>query len=146
MGEIRLRVSGEPITQGSMKIVSVRGRAQVVHDKGALLAWRDLIAWQVRGASRPPLPLKGPVAVTLLFWLARPKSHFARTGALRPSAPAYPTAKRDIDKLVRAVLDALTMGMAWKDDGQVVDLDVRKRWASDAEEPGVYILIKEFTA
>ena len=146
MGEIRLRVSGEPITQGSMKIVSVRGRAQVVHDKDALLGWRDRIAWQVRGASRLAPPLEGPVSVTLMFWLTRPKSHFTRTGALRSSAPAYPTAKRDLDKLVRGVLDALTMGMVWKDDGQVIDLDLKKRWASAAEEPGVYIHAREFTA
>ena len=33
----------------------------------------------------------------------------------------------DIDKLARAVLDALT-GIVWVDDDQVVELVCRKRW------------------
>lgn len=144
MREINLRVLGEPVTQGSMKVVSARGRAQIVHDKNALLAWRDRISWQVRGSSR--VPLEGPVSVALMFWLARPKSHFTGTGALRSSAPDYPVAKRDLDKLVRGVLDALTMGMAWKDDGQVVDLAVSKRWATDMQQPGVHIHARELAA
>lgn len=46
----------------------------------------------------------------------------------RPSAPHYPAVKPDATKLVRAVEDALT-GICWRDDAQIVNQDVRKRYA-----------------
>ena len=41
----------------------------------------------------------------------------------------------DIDKLARAILDALTDARVWPDDGQVVTMHVEKRYG----EPGVEI-------
>jgi Holliday junction resolvase RusA-like endonuclease len=48
----------------------------------------------------------------------------------------YPTTKPDLDKLARAVLDALT-GVYYLDDAQVVSLDLQKAYTHGA--PGVYI-------
>ena len=62
----------------------------------------------------PPEPLACPVAVRLAFRLERPKS-------VKPADRPLPLVKPDIDKLERAVLDALT-GVIWKDDAQVVEL------------------------
>jgi Holliday junction resolvase RusA-like endonuclease len=62
--------------------------------------------------------------VRVAFRLPRPKGHYGRRG-LRPSAPAYPNVMPDLDKLARAILDALT-GIVWRDDAQVVRLDVEK--------------------
>jgi Holliday junction resolvase RusA-like endonuclease len=46
-----------------------------------------------------------------------------------PQAPAgaHPTRPPDIDKVARALLDALT-GIAYTDDAQVVDLIISKRY------------------
>jgi len=63
--------------------------------------------------------------------LKRPKGHY-RTGRnshlLRDSAPLYPAGVPDLDKLCRAVLDGLTMGGAWKDDSQVINLHAVKKY------------------
>jgi Holliday junction resolvase RusA-like endonuclease len=43
----------------------------------------------------------------------------------------------DLDKLIRAILDALT-GVVWRDDGQVVDIVASKVYA---DTPGVDVVI-----
>ena len=63
-----------------------------------------------------------------------------RSGAA-PLGPLVPQTKPDIDKLVRACLDALT-GMAFRDDSQVAMLQARKFFA-DERQPGVHIEIEE---
>ena len=51
----------------------------------------------------------------------------------------YPFVRPDLDKLCRAVLDALT-GIAYKDDQQVVSLFATKSYG---ERAGVFILLTE---
>lgn len=63
--------------------------------------------------------IDGPVSLAVTFVVPRPKGHFGARG-LRPSAPAYPTTRPDVTKLLRAVEDALT-GIVWRDDAQVVE-------------------------
>jgi crossover junction endodeoxyribonuclease RusA len=50
-----------------------------------------------------------------------------------------PASRPDIDKLARAVLDALT-GVAFRDDSQVAKLDLLKLWV-DAIPPGVQVIV-----
>ena len=75
------------------------------------------------------LPYLGPVRVEITFGLSRPAAHY-RTGKyaghIRDSAPVWPGGRPDLDKLVRALLDGLTMGGAWSDDSQVVQLTASK--------------------
>jgi Holliday junction resolvase RusA-like endonuclease len=74
----------------------------------------------------------GPVGMSLLFSRARPKGHYGtgrNAGVLKPSAPPYPTTKPDSLKLTRGVEDALT-GVVWRDDAQVVEQTVMKRWGT----------------
>src|SRR5206468_58994 len=68
----------------------------------------------------------GPVDVGLYFYFPRPKSHY-RTGRnshlLKDPATEYKPSKPDLDKLVRAALDAITQsGRIWRDDAQVAGL------------------------
>lgn len=66
-------------------------------------------------------PRDGAVFVSLGFAFLRPKSV---TEKKRP----YVTVKPDIDKLARAVLDAMT-GVVIRDDAQVVKLEVEKQYS-----------------
>ena len=88
--------------------------------------WRERVALAAHNAE--PAMLTGALSVTLEFYFPRPKSHY-RTGRnahlLRDAAPDYPTGKPDIDKLARAILDALT-GIWWDDDSRVVSLEAVK--------------------
>jgi Holliday junction resolvase RusA-like endonuclease len=130
----RFFVAGHPATQGSKRIVQPKGHRRpmlIEQTSKTLKPWRTAVAAfsVIEHASLGQLD--GPLAVHLLFSLKRPK---------KPSRP-YPTA--DVDKLARAVLDALVHGGLVKDDSQVVQLDATKRWAID-EEVGCMICIEDY--
>lgn len=61
------------------------------------------------------------MSVEVVFTFDRPK-------AAPKSRPCWPTTRSsgDIDKLQRAVFDALTDAGVWRDDSQVVDVRARK--------------------
>ena len=61
------------------------------------------------------------------------------------SRPTPPAVKRngDVDKLARAVLDALVTGRAFSDDSQVIKLSATKRIAEPGEQSGVHIVVAE---
>jgi crossover junction endodeoxyribonuclease RusA len=126
--EFTFSVAGDPRPQGSMSVYGGR----IVHVKAAKLnAWRDMVAQSAREAMPADWPLTdGPVAVALTFALRRPKGHYARSGAILPWAPTVHAKRPDIDKLARAVLDALTVAAVWQDDSRVADLMVRKTWGT----------------
>lgn len=134
-GAVAIVVHGSPVAQGSL----IRGGHGGVHaaNDARLRPWRTSLADAAVAAMEGRDPWAGPVAVDLVFSIARPKGHW-RTGArsteLRPSAPDVPTTKPDLDKLTRAVLDALT-GIVFRDDSQVVDVQATKRYGT----PGVRI-------
>lgn len=61
-----------------------------------------------------------PVSVRITFFIPHPKT-------VKRHMPTVPP---DIDKLCRAVLDALTDAGVWADDSQVVDLGATKVYAT----------------
>lgn len=138
MRHVELQVNGSPAPQGS-KTISPRGG--MWESSKAVKPWREAVRAETQRIITDPFT--GPVRVYLTFRIARPKGHF-RTGKnahlLLDRAPAYPASKPDVDKLARAVLDGLTEGGAWKDDGQVVHLTAIKKYAFPA---GCLITISE---
>lgn len=129
----RLFVPGAPVPQGSKsyKGKNRAGRAILVESAIGLHPWRERIAWAAHEYGWRPAD--GPFAVDCEFVLPRP----VRT----PKSRTPPAIKKpDGDKLLRAVLDALT-GVAWVDDSQVTDARARKRLAELDAPPGVYIAI-----
>jgi len=131
---VRVEVVGVPVPQGSKRVF--HGRLVDVNDR-KLKDWRALVGGSVEKLGY----FDGPVKVELNFYLPRPKGHYGKKGLL-PSAPGRPSVKPDIDKLVRACLDAMT-GLTFRDDSQVVTVVARKLYASDSRLPGVHIEIEE---
>lgn len=119
-------VPGVPIPEGSLKALMTRDRkrAFVVHDDGpALKKWRKAIGDAARYYMGVRLPFaEDAIEVNVTFTVTRP----------RTVTREYPTVPPDADKLMRAVGDALK-GVVYKDDGQSVDLVVRKRYEGHAE-------------
>ena len=76
-------------------------------------------------------PFQDAVRVAMVFYLPKPKS----------VKRVYPTVPPDVDKLVRAVLDAITDAHVWKDDSQVVEVVAHKRYAISEEQMGVTVSI-----
>lgn len=130
---IAFTVRGTPVAQGSMRAP----RAGVVlHDNRSLISWRNTIGWAAKEAMLGSEMFAGAVSVEAHFRLERPSS-------VSREAREYPTVrKNDIDKLTRALLDALS-GIAFVDDGHVCDLTVTRRYDDFHEGPGVDVVVEE---
>jgi Holliday junction resolvase RusA-like endonuclease len=142
-------VPGLPESQGSMRGFKTKsGRVVVTSDNKRLSSWRRDAMVAARDAMDNSLwsageIFIGPVSVRLTFRLPRPKGHFGKNG-LRASAPLRPTgATKDVDKLCRAALDALTGAGVWRDDGQVVHLVADKVYS---DRPGVSITVEHLAS
>jgi len=143
-------VPGNPVAQprARFKCVSVNRKTIPIawpdpaHD---IHRWKQAIqaAWLDDVCDR----FDGAVLVRLWFRFERPKIHHVSGDRDRPVKPSYRDArhvsKPDVDNLAKGVLDALN-GLAFKDDSQVGQLDIRKSWAT-ACVPGVVIHIEELT-
>ncbi len=145
-------VVGTPIPQGSMRAFVRGGKPSVVAGNQAALAkWRGDIRSAFERAGRAgwvdgdAILVEGAVGMRLDFRFARPKSHFLPANSRRPvpelraDAPAFPIGPPDVDKLERAVLDALT-DVIYLDDAQVVQIGGTKNYA-DAAPPGVDVKV-----
>lgn len=131
---------GDPVQQGSMHCVGTgqqrgKGAPHILkhNNEDTLDPWRTDVAAAAELQRKPKAPKGQPVDLVLTFSLARPANHWGtgrNAAVLKPSAPQYPTVYPDLDKLVRAICDALT-GTAYADDSQVVELMARKRYAYD---------------
>lgn len=125
MSEVTLWVSGTPKPQGSKRAFKHKttGNVVMVEDNKNVRDWRSDMK-NVAGAEFADTPpFEGPVTVMVVFHMPRPKSH-------PKTKQTWPTSKPDVDKLLRAVLDALT-GIAFKDDSQVTMLTGVKAWDQD---------------
>lgn len=154
---MKVRVFGEPIPQGSMRAFVVRkggrptSRAVVTADNARTKPWRQAVidAWHAALVSGDwdGMPVNGatvPLRVTVIFLMPRPKSHYGsgrNAGQVRPSAPSAPAVMPDVDKLGRAVLDALKAAGAYRDDALVCDLHAIKTYTGPGEAPGAVIEI-----
>jgi Holliday junction resolvase RusA-like endonuclease len=97
-------------------------------------------------AAYPPPAVCGPLMLEVWCYFPRPAGHFGsgrNAGRLRPAAPRVPAgARTDWDNLGKLVADAL-QGYAYRDDGQIVDGSVHKRYA-DGRPPGWRIILEEW--
>jgi crossover junction endodeoxyribonuclease RusA len=110
----------------------------VTHQKSpALKAWREVVALAVPKGTI----LDGPVCVTLEFYMPIPKSRprILHTEKQRLEW-TWPAKQPDLDKMIRAILDALT-GVVFHDDSQVVHLVSRKQYGN---EPGVEVWVTQY--
>jgi len=149
MIDISVYVRGEAKGQPRPRAFAMKGKngskpAIRMYEPGTAEGWKG----QIADAFKPHLPDEphtGPVKVSLAFFAKRPKNQF-RTGKhadeLRPDAPTLYVKKPDADNLAKAVLDALTVLQFWKDDDQVVDLIVRRRWVNPGNAPGCWVKVK----
>ena len=136
---ISFHVRGTAVPQGSLRAHMAGGRP-ILHytNQEPLAVWRSAIAEAALAVC--PEPLTGPVIVMCEIAVARPAGHYGKRGVLPRFADAWPDRRPDIDKLSRAVLDALTM-VVYRDDGQVVMLDVTKRYCLESEPAGMDVHI-----
>jgi Holliday junction resolvase RusA-like endonuclease len=155
---ITFTVRGIPAPQGSKRAFRNKysGRIQQVESSKRVAPWRsdvrdaaiDAVTEDRDGMGWMRDPLTGPVAVALEFRMPRPKGHYGsgrNAAVLRASAPTRPAGKPDVDKLARAILDAIT-AIVIADDAQVVSLTASKVYADEHRPVGVHVVVTDLDA
>jgi crossover junction endodeoxyribonuclease RusA len=138
---IHLAVVGIPAPQGSktrmpngalLEAGSATGRARLVE-------WRRAVTDQARHwlTAHPANPLAEPVDITLTFRFPATASNPYRH---------YHCVTPDIDKIVRATLDALTHSGLLADDRYVARLTATKTFCEPGQPPGCNVTVTSLAA
>lgn len=134
-----LFIPGIPASKGSYRPITGRSRTTgkpvtrlIPMDKKER-PWRDHVRDTILSHKHPTIPPNSYVTVETTFYLPRPKT-------IPPHKRKHPTVKPDIDKLQRALYDAITETHIWHDDCQITDVTSHKRYA-DNTTTGVSLTI-----
>lgn len=133
---IRFTALGIPAPAGSKKgfYNPKAGRVIITDDSKRSRPWKALVSDAALEAMNGGGLMRGPLSLSVTFFFSRPKGHYgsgSNSNKVRASAPAVPATRPDCTKLLRAVEDACN-GTVWKDDAQVVDQHVWKRYGEPA--------------
>jgi Holliday junction resolvase RusA-like endonuclease len=128
MTELVLAIPGQPCGKGRPRFA--KGRA---YTPAETVSAERLIQDEWRHAGCPRLQ-DVALKMHLLLVLERPKGHFKRDGSLSAEGSRHvlPVRKPDCDNALKLVLDALNT-LAFRDDVQVVDVTVSRRWGPHAQ-------------
>jgi len=85
----------------------------------------------------PDTPYEGPLRVSICWDFPFRKSE---SKARRKLAPLHIPSRPDVDNLAKGMLDAMTTLAFWRDDSQIADLRLIKRWN---EPSGIRVFIEE---
>lgn len=131
---MHIRVFGNPAPQGSKTAVVRGGKAIMFESSKRLPEWRETVMLTARMSvlDERPLDPNTPVKATMYFLLEPP----------RKLERERPTTKPDLDKLVRAVNDALVDAGVIQDDSLIVNLHAYKHYADSDEPAGVSITLE----
>lgn len=116
-------IPGRPEQQGSKRLIG----KHMIEANGRLADWRATAVHVMRDPGADPYT--GPVKVAVLFIYARPGSHYGtgrNSDVLKPAAPFFKESAPDLDKLQRAVGDALEAAGVIVNDSRIVAWDASK--------------------
>lgn len=128
--------AGEPAPQGSKNPWGGEANKRTK-------PWREAIAADAQAALAGEPAFPGLVKAELRFTFARPQAHFGtgrNAARLKDSAPLYKGSKPDLDKLVRAVGDALTQAGVIRDDSKIASIATAKTYG---DTPGVRVILHD---
>jgi crossover junction endodeoxyribonuclease RusA len=128
MKELSFRVNGLPAPQGSKRHV---GNGRMIEASKKVGPWRAAVFEAV--ASLDFEPFANECSIEIVFYLEKPKT----------VKRILPTVPPDLDKLIRGLLDALTLAHVWLDDALAVDITAVKIYSSEDKQPGAEITIRE---
>lgn len=128
---IAFTVYGEPIPQGSKTRTRWGG---IREDNPRTKPWRATVAAEAAAAMQGRALITGPVQLEVVFTFPRPKAYYGtgrNAGTVKASAASHHTKTPDLDKLLRAVGDALT-GIIVRDDSQLSRVTAEKVYGEPA--------------
>ena len=143
MSALTVNIDGLPIPQGSLVSNGAgRGLRHANHVK--LKPWRYQVIAAITPARPPDWDPSLPLSITATFRLPRPQNHYGtgrNANTIREAAPAHHTVKPDVDKLARAIGDAIEESGIVRGDQQITSWNIAKRYAIGDEAPGVLLTL-----
>ena len=131
---IKFTVHGMPVPQGSMRAFMPKGAKYpvITSANSKLKQWRTKVHNEAIAAmyGNSAAGRNVPIRVEVIFFLTRAKSNKSLDAVKFP----------DLDKLVRAILDAMT-GVLFEDDAQVVEIHAFKTYGNARVEVTVSELL-----
>lgn len=125
---IAFTIPGQPQGKGRPRVGRVGAQARMF-TPAKTVAYEGLIAHAAQSAMAGRPMLDGPVAVELELRCQVPASWSKKKQAQALAGELLPTTKPDIDNVVKAVFDGCN-GVLWRDDVQVVNVYVFKRYSA----------------
>lgn len=142
MATVKFVVPGEPKPKqrARSRIVRTRdGRSFVSHYTPAeTRKEEEAIRFIASRAMEGRAPFLGPLAVRAAFYRSVPASWSNKKQALALAGKLLPTSKPDVDNCIKLIDGA--KGVVWRDDSQVVEAHIWKRFS---ETPRVVIEVTE---
>ena len=136
--EINLMIPGEPIPQGRPRFNSKNKTARTPEKSRV---YKKVVGFHALKQRPSKELIVGALKVEIVIYRSAPKS----IGNLKKNATAMknelivPITTPDVDNYAKGIMDALT-GLIWRDDGQVVELNVKKFYSKN---PRATVKIKE---
>lgn len=125
---ISFTVPGQPQGKGRAKIVKIGGFSRMA-TPAKTVAYEGLVAHAAQHALNGSPMLDGPVDVNLHIECQVPASWSQKKQRQALAGEIHPTTKPDIDNVVKAIFDGCN-GVLWRDDVQVVNVCVAKRYSA----------------
>lgn len=127
---ISFNVVGTPVAQGSKRIIPTPNGPRLIETASNHRTWRtDLHTTAKQHAETLDKPLDGPLTLTITFRFPMPQS---RPKRVRAAGKAPKTTTPDLDKLIRAVGDALTEAGLIRDDARITNITATKIEVADS--------------
>ncbi|EPW8694272.1 RusA family crossover junction endodeoxyribonuclease [Pseudomonas aeruginosa] len=133
---IKFSVDGAPRGKGRPRAARTGAGVRMYTPKQTEDYERSIAMAAQKALAGRPL-IAGPVLIELRMFHPIPRSWSKKRQAMALIGEVMPTVKCDADNCLKAVCDALN-GVAWKDDTQVVNVMLAKRYA---EVPRVEVKI-----
>jgi Holliday junction resolvase RusA-like endonuclease len=121
-------VDGAPIAKGRPR-VTTRGRFARVYTPQKTRRYEDLIRCEAVAVMRDRKPVTDAVLLSVTAYVPIPASMSRKKRADAIDGILKPTTRPDSDNYAKAALDGCN-GILFKDDSQVTDLIVRKRYSA----------------
>lgn len=127
---VAFTVPGAPVGKGRPKFAR-RGNFVTTYTPEKTASYENLVKMAAALAMDGRSMYEGAVAVVMWLYVTPPASWSQKKQREALLNNILPTSKPDVDNVIKGIFDAMNE-IVWKDDKQVVELTVKKRYSETA--------------
>ena len=127
---INFTIPGSPVGKGRPRFAR-RGAFVTTYTPEKSASYENLVKVKAEEAMIGKSLIEAAVDVAIWLFITPPESWSQKKKRAALAHEIYPTSKPDLDNVTKGIFDAMNE-IVWRDDKQVVDLRVMKRYAETA--------------